>query len=386
MPTTVAYGRKTLVLTIPEDRLVPMRRAAEPEAAPDAPALFSSAVGVPTRFPALHLALTPDDHVAVVVDRWTGLDDAIVSIAEQLREAGVQDDNVTFVGPADRDQPETFHGFKTERHDPDDQQHRSYVATTKHGRRVYLNRTVADADQVVVLSETHYDSETGTAGGPLTIFPGMADTECRNGWRELSAADLHNEAEEISWLLGTPFYVHTIAGPGDTVREVIGGAADSFTDARKALEANWKLHLDRRADTVIATISGDPDDITIADVVAALAHASKAVEPGGTVVLCFEGAPRMPQSFDRIRDSESPEAAQRGLKRDPSPDAAIAARWLKSLGISRVAVLGGWPDEVVEDLFATALTQPNQVQRIIDRGGDVVVLPDAHRLRVVIDG
>jgi hypothetical protein len=244
---------------------------------------------------------------------------------------------------------------------------------------------VADADQVVVVSETHYDSETGTSGGPLTIFPGMADTECRNGWRELSAADLRNEAEEISWLLGTPFFVHTIAGPGDTVREVIGGAADSFTDARKALKANWKLHLDRRADIVVATISGNPDDIAITDVVSALGRASKAVEPGGTVVLCFEGSPPLPEPFDRIRESDSPEAAQRMLKRDPSPDAALASRWLKSLGISRVAVLGGWPDEVVEDLFATALTQPNQVQRIIDRGGDVIVLSDAHRMRVVID-
>ena len=64
---------------------------------------------------------------------------------------------------------------------------------------------------------------------------------------------------------------------------------------------------------------------------------------------------------------------------------ALADRWLRAVAHHRVTVLSGWPDESVEDLFATPVQNAKQVQRLIDGGGDVLILTDAHRTRVGLE-
>ena len=64
-----------------------------------------------------------------------------------------------------------------ETHDPTDRKKLAYLATTKAGRRVYLNRTLVEADFVVVLTGRGYDPLTGYAGAEAAIFPALADEE-----------------------------------------------------------------------------------------------------------------------------------------------------------------------------------------------------------------
>src|SRR5262245_40489364 len=103
MPIRIDYGGASLDLDIPPDRMVAVRREIEPAALADAAELYRSVLENPTRFPALRLALTPDDHVAIVVDDWHGLAEKLKPVLEHLREAHVRDENVTVVGPASED-------------------------------------------------------------------------------------------------------------------------------------------------------------------------------------------------------------------------------------------------------------------------------------------
>ncbi len=381
---TIPYGNSSVSIQLSLDRVIQAKRAVEPVAAENPAEQYRLAVEAPTRFPALHFALTPDDHVAIIIDRWTGQDAAIAAVVTQLHLGQVRDENITIVGPESEDALPDFHGLKKEFHHPVDPQQRCYLGTTTSGRRVYLNRIVVEADQVVVVSDTHYDVDTGTSGGPLMIFPQLADEESSAGWRKLAPADLRVQAEEIAWLLGTPFFVHTVPGPGNTVGQVIGGGPDTYVDARKALQASWKLIVDRKAATVIATIGTDPARITTIEIVSAVLRAARVVEPDGSIIICFEGNPPIPKSLAAIGEFDGPDAARRALSRSAN-EHTEPIRWLKAVTTARVLVLGGWSEESVEELFATAIPQPKQIQRVIDRGGDVLILNDAQRVRVVVE-
>lgn len=384
MAINLEIGEKPIALEVEPERLVTAYRACEPIASNEGATLFQRAFTIPTRFPALHLALTPDDVIAIVVDAWRHVEGACNMLLEELRRAGVRADNVTFVGPSGEEPPVSVQGCKTERHDPTNVLHRCYVATTKNGRRIYLNRTIVEADQVIVLAETRFDADFGISGGPLAIFPVLADLESQAGWRAISASDLREMAEEVAWLLGTVFYVHIIAGPGDSISQVIGGGPDTFTDARVALNERWRLTLEQRADIVVAIVTLRAASIN--DVVRALTSARRAVQPGGTIILCLDCQPSLGDAFQELSIFDSPEAAQRGIDRTKADDGVIASKWLRAVTHARVAILSGWPDEIVEGLFATALTKASQIQKLVDQGGTVVILNDAQRVRVVAKG
>ena len=70
--------------------------------------------------------------------------------------------------------------MRTEIHDPADRRKLAYLATTGAGRRVYLNRTLVDADFVIVLSGRDYDPLTGYAGAEVAVFPALSDEETRD--------------------------------------------------------------------------------------------------------------------------------------------------------------------------------------------------------------
>ena len=53
---------------------------------------------------------------------------------------------------------------QTEIHNPTDHARLAYLATTKAGRRVYLNRTLVEADFLIVLSSRAYDPASGHGG------------------------------------------------------------------------------------------------------------------------------------------------------------------------------------------------------------------------------
>ena len=58
-------------------------------------------------------------------------------------------------------------------HDPSDRKRLAYLATTKQGHRIYLNRTAVDADQLVVLTRRDYDvvvSDANGKGGPAFFY------------------------------------------------------------------------------------------------------------------------------------------------------------------------------------------------------------------------
>jgi nickel-dependent lactate racemase len=401
MRIQIAYGLEHVADEVPENQVVRLRRQPPAPALEDPAAAVRAALESPRGFPALRRALTPDDHVAVVVDeRLPHLPELVVPILEHIMGAGVAAKAITLVCPPAegvsgwRDElPVAFGGVTLERHDPADRKRLSYLATTRKGRRIYLNRTVVDADQVVVLARRRYDPVLGYAGSEGSLYPALSDEATR---KELAARltskvpghdswPVHREAEEVAWLLGAPFMVQVIEGAGDELIQVLGGLADSGPEGQRLLDARWRMTAEALADTVIAGVSGNPARHDFADLAQALAAAARVVKPRGRIVLLSQANPTLGRGAALLRQIDDPETALTVLRRETPLDVAAALQWASAAQQATLYLLSGLPPETVEELFATPLGRAEQVQRLIQGEGTYLFLPDAHKSLAVVE-
>src|SRR4051812_12037562 len=179
----IPWGQNVLELELLADRQPAVTGPEHGPAITDVVEAAADALEHPFAFPALRRALTPEDRLVVVIDpALASPAPLLTALLRHVTQARVDPPAVTLLCPqADQDQrwlddlPEEFQEVRTEVHTPADRQHLAYLATTKGGRRVYINRTAVDADQVVVLTRRSFDSRPGHAGGPGVIFPGLSD-------------------------------------------------------------------------------------------------------------------------------------------------------------------------------------------------------------------
>jgi nickel-dependent lactate racemase len=367
---------------------------------PDPSAAVRQALETPSGFPALRRALTPDDHVVIVVDeRLPHLPEVLIPIFEHIQQAHVRPEALTLLCPlalsegAWPDQlPEGLRSIPVEVHDPAHRQRLSYLATTKQGRRIYLNRTAVDADQLVVLAGCGYDPLLGYAGGEGALFPALSDEATR---RELCARlstaapgketwPVRREAGEVAWLLGAPFMVQIVEGARDEVVHVVGGLADTSAEVHALQDARWRIVVEEPADTVIAAVSGSPERHDFGDLARAVACAARVVKRKGRILLLTQARPALGSGADLLRRADEPDQALSRLRKEAPPDMAAVFLWASTAQQASVYLLSGISHEIAEELFTVPLDNASQVQRLLEREGSYLFLPDAHKTLAVL--
>jgi nickel-dependent lactate racemase len=398
MQMALGYGRQQWDVDVPAANVIaPQRHPAAPSLADPAAAL-RAALEQPLGFPPLRRALTPDDHVAVVVDeQLAALPVLLPPLLEHLRDANVRMDAVTLVcAPPSTGQrwleelPDEFQDVHVEVHQPDDRKKLAYLATMRQGRRLYLNRTVVDADQTVVLTRRGYDSLLGYAGAAGAIFPTLSDEATLHelrGQLSLTAPGgepwkLQREAAEAVWLLGVPFLVQVIEGADGTVLHILGGPAESSAAGEKLLDERWRVEVDEPADVVIASVSGDPARHTFADLARAFATACRVVAPAGAIALLTDALPNLGPSAALLRQHEDPAGALKQLLQENLDDLEAGYLWASAAQRAKLYLLSRLPMEVAEELFTTPLDNVAQARKLLR--GRCLFLPDAHRSLAVV--
>jgi nickel-dependent lactate racemase len=400
MRTDIAYGREHLELEVEESRLVSSRR--QPAAPPlaDPLAAVAAALEEPLGFPALRRALTPDDHVAVIVDdQLPQLPRLLTPILEHITGAHVRPEAITLLCASSSSQawvdelPDEFQEVRLEVHDPANRKRLSYLATTRHGHRIYMNRTLVDADQSVVLTRRGYDPVLGYAGGEGALYPALGDAETlQKSWERLSLAapgstpwPLRREATEVAWLLGVPFLVQVIEGADADVAHVLGGPVETSGEGQRLLDARWRVEVDEAADTVVVGVAGELGRHSFADLARALACAARVVKRGGRIVLLGGGAPELGEAADLLRRAEDPRAALDLVRKQPSAHGAAAFLWASAAHQATIYLLSGLPGDTAEEMFTVPLDHAGQVQRLL-RDGSCLVLADAHKTMALLRG
>lgn len=398
--TALTFGLEQVDLTIPAAKLVGLRRHQPCPPISDLEAAVRAALENPDGFPALRRALTPDDRIAIALaEENSVLQRMIGPIVEHVVSAGVARSAITIVRPpryGDSDEATastmSLHGVRTEFHVPEDRKLLSYLATTRKGRRIYLNRTIVDADQAVIVSRLGYDVLHGYAGCEGALFPGFSDEETRLDFGKKLSMEVPNEdpwparreAQEVAWLLGAPLSVFAIEAEGDQACQIVCGLMESGERGRKMLDARWRVQVERLADTVIATITGDPSRHTYSDLARALACAMRVVNRGGRIILLTQAQPGADAGLELLRQAESPEQGLRLLQKQPPNDSTSAYQWAKAAQQASIYLLSALPAETVEEIFAVHLEDIGQVQRLINSSTHCLVLPDAHKTMAVL--
>ncbi len=394
--TELIVGSQPWRLTVPADRVIAFPRAEYAPPTVSAAELVRAALEKPFNFESLRRALTPDDRVAIVIDpRLPYLTEMLAEVLRHVGTAGIAPAAVTVVSPPGEPQtwieelPDEFEDVTAETHDPATAPKLMYLATTKGERRVYLNRTVVEADFTVVLAGRRYDPHCGYAGAENMLFPSLSNEETQAallGEFKSSAPDGNRESEaaEVAYLLGTPFLIQVIEGEGDSVQEVVAGLFDSGAEGIRRQDARWRGTIDAEADTVIASVSGDPANITFADLAKAAATAARAVKKGGRIALLTTAAPDLGPGAELLRKLDGPTGAKRLLAREKPDDWAAAALWVYAARSASVFFASGYPDNVAEELFTTPIRTASEAQRLINTGGTVLLIPDAHKAMVTV--
>jgi nickel-dependent lactate racemase len=390
----MAVGTGKWSVTIPPEKLVPLVRR-EPTAPPSVGhrelmrAALQHTIGMNAP---LCRAVTPDDHAVIVVDEsLPHVGELVGELLAHLAGGGLQPALVTLLVPAPSgpqtwidDLPEEFGDVHIEIHDPTDPKKLAYLATTKAGRRVYLNRTLVEAEFVVVFSGRRFDRTTGYTGAEVALFPALSNTETQAEFAKAASADrskLRAEATLVAWQLGSPVFVQAIEGPGDTLADVVVGLPESSLEGVKRQNARWRGTVASRADLVIAAVGSAPERVTFHDLTLALTRSRNVASADGRLVLLTDAAPTLDAAGQRLRQSDDVTEAVKALSDGKKSD---AYRWAKTAKQAHVYVASGWQEDVVEELFATPITTAAELQRLIEVAERVIVIPDAHKSYVEV--
>jgi hypothetical protein len=393
MRINIPYGVQHADIELPDAQQIEIARAPKSPVFVDPVAALGDSLESPLDFPALRLALTPGDQIAGAVDRFFAeRPEFWLPVLEHVASAGVRAASMAVVLPHDarfsdgRLQP-PWAEVQVIKHDPHNRKRLSYLATTRAGRRIYLNRTIVDADQLIALAKCEYGPQ-GPTGAEEAIFPGLSDADTISELRRHTAdgrARRHagSNAKEVTWLLGAPFMVHAIEGAGGGLSYVIAGAADSVPYAMGKLASQWHVELDRPGDVVITSIAKTAQNGFL-DFAKAVANARKAVKPGGRIVLIANGAPTLGPAMQLLGDAADIAAARHRLRDEglEALDREEARQWCQAVEPGSVYLHSGLADEVAEGLFVTPIGRMEEVGRLVEPQDQVVVLPDGNKCEV----
>ena len=115
-----------------------------------------------------------------------------------------------------------------------------------------------------------------------------------------------------------------------------------------------------------------------------MATGRRALEPNGRLVLLTTAAPPLDDSGDLLLKVDEPATALKRIAKAKPVDAMPGTFWAYAAKKARLFVASGWPDALVEELFATPIADAAEVQRLIDAAGSVLFLPDAHKTFVEV--
>ena len=399
MRVVVDFQGESLEFEVPEDRVVASWRGPEGIGTTGVEAAVGEALEQPRDFPPLRQMLVPGDRVAIAFDpeipQSGPVLDALVGV---LGEAGVGPETLTIVspspamaGPGDSPSP----GGSIQVHDPDDRSHIAYLASTKDGRRIYLNRSLTDADVVLPVGLLRHDPDLGYRGPWSLLFPGLSDRETMRALRGTSWGSPYadggrhrarlEESSEVSWLLGSQFSLGIVPAAGGLL-EIVAGRDEAVREQGIAsVERNWTMKAPGRAEVVIAGVGGPPGGATLEDLAAALETACALVRRGGRVVVLSRASGSIGPALQRLSSVDEPGeavAALRGL--EEADDYAVALRIARAAAWADLFVASGIDSEIVEGWSIAPLERPEQARRLAANAESVTFVGHAELTRVVL--
>jgi nickel-dependent lactate racemase len=188
MNVSLAYGRGTIDIEVPDDRTTVIEPTPQP-GLPDERLALITALESPVLAAPLRSQVNSETRIVVVhtdITRPTPNDRLIPWLLEYLEAAGARRENITLLNGlgthrantrAELEQmltPAVVANYRCINHEPENDEALLPFGRTRTGVPVLLNRLVAEADLRIITGfiEPHFFA--GFSGGPKGIMPGVA--------------------------------------------------------------------------------------------------------------------------------------------------------------------------------------------------------------------
>lgn len=313
------YGEKSLTLNLQPENLLAIIKA-EPASVASAPEeLINSALDSCQQQLS---AVKPSENVVIItsdITRYSGSEIYLPLLVDRLNSAGVADDRITIVVALGihRQQTEGEHRrivgalygrIRVIDHECDDPGKLVTVGITTCGIEVAINRTVAEADHLILTGTIGFHYFAGFGGGRKSILPGVASRAAcmashfnvlnpgegrgKNSFAttgNLADNPVHNAMVEACAMMNPDFILNTVLSPQ---KSIIGVFAGHWRDAHESgcrfYAENFTCPLQQPADLAVVSCGGFPKDINLIQAHKSMEYGSQALKDGGVMILLAE--------------------------------------------------------------------------------------------------
>lgn len=313
------YGRQTCSAEIPGARVL---QAKVPSPACDPRDLVRRALAAPLGSPPLQQIVRPGERIVIVtsdITRYTGSEIYLPVLVELLNECGIPDRDIKIIIGLGihRVQTDAEHrtilGSLAGRievcdHDCDNPGQLVNLGATASGLPVEINRTVVEADRVIVTGTAGLHYFAGFGGGRKGLVPGVASRKTcmathfaifnppETGGKHpqagpgcLDGNPVHQAILAAARMVKPDFLLNTVLAPDKSLLEVFCGDLDLAHRAACELAGRlYQLPLEQPVDLAVISCGGAPKDINFIQAHKALDYGVRALRSGGTVILLAE--------------------------------------------------------------------------------------------------
>ncbi|GFO68942.1 hypothetical protein GMLC_25210 [Geomonas limicola] len=253
------------------------------------------------------------------ITRPTGSEIYLPLLVRRLVEAGVQERDIEIVIALGihRKQTEAEHRkivgeiygrIKVSDHECDDPGSLVYLGETSRGIPVEINRTVAEADRLILTGAVTFHYFAGFGGGRKSILPGVSsrkscmashfsllNPEEGSGRHpkavtgNLAGNPVHEAMLEACAMRPPEFILNTVLGPDKKILAAFAGDwREAHLEGCRFYARSFSYPIAERADLVVVSCGGYPKDINLIQSHKSMEYASRALKPGGVMVLLAE--------------------------------------------------------------------------------------------------
>lgn len=356
----------------------------------DIGAVVRHALSNPVEYPQLCRAVTPDDHIAIVVDdQICGFVEILKAVVEHLSGAGIALENITVICPTGTNPdswinilPDELDEIKVEVHDGANKKKLCFVATTEEGLGIYLNRTLVEAEQVVVLGKRCYSPLFGIAGAESDLFPAFSNLETMATYNKDFNDELSDiphpamqQAIKVAWYLGAPYFIQIVEGTGENIEAVFAGSVQANRFAEEKLNEIWMNEVGSSSDVVLAIVGGKNEKIEFTHLCRAVACASRVVKKNGIIVLLADAE----FNLANIRKQLETKAVGKNdstLKLVPTHN---LRQWVESASFARVFVSTFDGKDDIAKLLASPIHSEQELRELVATAKNITIIHDAHK-------
>lgn len=307
---------------IPDGSVPEVLSVSDPSSKSDAVATVTAALEAPIGSPRLEDMVSPGDRVAIVASdstRATASRVFLPIMVDRLNSLGVPDHDIQIVIALGIHRRQTveehqrllgealYRRIRPVDHDPHDTSNLIPLGRTSRGTEVAVNRTVTEADKVIITGTITPHYYAGFGGGRKSIMPGVCSAEAalrshmlvfepapargRNPnarLARLAGNPVHEDMLEAARMVNPCFMLNTIVSQNGPVAAFTGDFIKAHETGCAQYIRDYSMTVAEPADLVVVSCGGYPKDLNFIQAHKAIHSAYSVARADGWIIVLAE--------------------------------------------------------------------------------------------------